>query len=124
MEHCDKTNICGVGFDGILAYDLEQEQWTDMKGPAMQDTQLMLPQICECNGCLLMVEVVSEHFLMTRVSIWALRQLDSQWFKLTSMPQRILEDVISISGASIYAMSMSIRCGPDFIKLWFGPHKL
>lgn len=99
--HCNGF-LYSAGFDGILAYDLEQEQWTDMKGPAMQDTQLMLPQICECNGCLLMVEVVSEHFLMTRVSIWALRQLDSQWFKLTSMPQRILEDVISISGTRLF----------------------
>jgi len=74
----------------------------DMKGPAMQDTQLMLPQICACNGRLLMVEVVSEHFLTTRVSIWAMRQRDNQWYKLTSMPQKILEDVISISGTSIF----------------------
>lgn len=65
----------------------------------MQDTQLMLPQICECNGCLLMVEVVSEHFMMTRVSIWALRKLNTQWFKLTSMPQKVLEEVISLSGS-------------------------
>jgi len=78
-----------------------QEQWMNMKGPAMQDTQLMLPQICECNGCLIMVEVVSEHFLMTRVSIWVMQQLDSQWSMLTSMPQKILEDVISISGTCI-----------------------
>ena len=87
-----------AGFDGVLAFNLEQEQWREMKGPSMQDTQLMLPQICECNGCLLMVEVVSEHFMMTRVSIWALRQLDSKWFKLTSMPQKVLEEVIDISG--------------------------
>lgn len=87
-----------AGFDAILAYDLQQEKWRELKGPALQNTQLMLPQICECNGCLLMVEVVSEHFLMSRVSIWALRQFDNQWFKLTSMPHKILEEVISISG--------------------------
>jgi cystathionine beta-lyase family protein involved in aluminum resistance len=89
-----------AGFDGVLAFDLEQEQWREMKGPSMQDAQLMLPQICECNGCLLMVEVVSKHFMMTHVSIGALRQLDNKWFKLASMPQKVLEEVIGISGDS------------------------
>ncbi|KAG0578808.1 hypothetical protein KC19_4G050700 [Ceratodon purpureus] len=94
--------LYSAGFDGVLAFDLKQEQWREMKGPSMRDTQLMLPQICECNGCLLMVEVVSEHFLMTRVSIWALRRLDNEWFKLASMPQRVLEEVISISGTRLF----------------------
>lgn len=99
--HCNGY-LYSAGFDAILAYDLQQEKWRELKGPALQNTQLMLPQICECNGCLLMVEVVSEHFLMSRVSIWALRQFDNQWFKLTSMPHKILEEVISISGTRLF----------------------
>lgn len=63
----------------------------------MQNAQLMLPQICECNGRLLMVEVVSEHWMMVRVAIWALESQD-RWIKLASMPQQIIEDVIRISG--------------------------
>jgi hypothetical protein len=86
------------GFDAILAYEVKGEQWVEVKGPAMEDTQLMLPQICECNGLLLMVEVVSEQFLMTRVTIWALQSIGSQWFKMASMPNHLLEEVISISG--------------------------
>ena len=91
-----------LGFDSILAYDLEHERWREMKGPVMQDAQLMLPQICECNGCLLVVEVASEHWLMTRVSIWTLQQTTNRWIILASMPQQILEEVISISGDGLF----------------------
>ncbi|KAG0589926.1 hypothetical protein KC19_1G057600 [Ceratodon purpureus] len=99
--HCNGF-LFSAGFESILAYNLEQERWRELKGPAMQDAQLMLPQICECNGCLLMVEVASEHWLMTRVSIWALQQQNNRWINLASMPQQILEEVISIAGTRLF----------------------
>lgn len=84
----------------------------EVKGPAMEDTQLMLPQICECNGLLLMVEVVSEQFLMTRVTIWALQSIGSQWFKMASMPNHLLEEVISISGTHFECfLKFQMFCG-------------
>lgn len=99
--HCNGV-LFSAGFDSILAYDLAHERWREMKGPTMQDAQLMLPQICECNGCLLVVEVASEHWVMTRVSIWTLQQPANRWIILASMPQQILEEVISISGTRLF----------------------
>ena len=64
----------------------------------MEHTQLMLPQICICHGCLLMVEVVTERFLMTRISIWFLREACGPWIKITSMSHELLEEVIGLSG--------------------------
>lgn len=45
-----------------------------------------------------MVEVVTERFLMTRVSIWLLREASGPWIKITSMSPELLEEVIGLSG--------------------------
>jgi hypothetical protein len=77
---------------------MEQNQWMEINRPIMENTKLMLPQICVCHSCLLMVEVMSSRFLMTRISIWKLPKFGGLWSKITSMPDILLKEVMNISG--------------------------
>jgi hypothetical protein len=77
---------------------MEQNQWMEISRPIMENTKLMLPQICVCHSCLLMVEVMSSRFLMTRISIWKLPKFGGLWSKIASMPDKLLKEVMNISG--------------------------
>jgi hypothetical protein len=91
--------IVGVsGQNAILVYNMEQNQWMEISRPIMENTKLMLPQICVCHSCLLMVEVMSSRFLMTRISIWKLPKFGGLWSKIASMPDKLLKEVMNISG--------------------------
>ncbi|CAM6024072.1 unnamed protein product [Sphagnum balticum] len=91
-----------AGQNAILVYNMEQNQWMEISRPIMENTKLMLPQICVCHSCLLMVEVMSSRFLMTRISIWKLPKFDGLWSKIASMPDKLLKEVMNISGSRLF----------------------
>ncbi|CAM6085804.1 unnamed protein product [Calypogeia fissa] len=107
--------LYSAGFSVIMVYDLEKQIWTEMAGPPVtQHTNLIMPHICECRGKLLMVEVVSERFVMRRVSIWANdrntrgygngnRHDDGKWVMIATMPDDLLGEVIVMSNSRFFS---------------------
>lgn len=105
--------LYSAAFSVIMVYDLAKEIWTEMAGPPVtQQTNLIMPHICECRGRLLMVEVVSERFVMRRVSIWVNDSVvvsggnggnRSKWTMLDSMPDDLLGEVIVMSNSRFFS---------------------
>jgi hypothetical protein len=95
-----------AGFNMIMVFDWKKETWTKVDGPPeSQHTNGMLnvPHICECRGRLITVEVVSERYVLRRVTIWA-REIApsgkegiSKWKVLEIMPDDLLMEVVVMS---------------------------
>ncbi|BBN19167.1 hypothetical protein MPTK1_8g08410 [Marchantia polymorpha subsp. ruderalis] len=118
LRHHFQTNavycngfLYSAGFSVIMIYDVAKETWSEMRGPPVtQCSNLIMPQICECRGRLLMVEVVSERFVMRTVSIWEKDQRgvvgaeeSDEWVKLDTMPDNLLGEVIAMSNSRLFS---------------------